>query len=342
MTGARWLAVVGVLAVLLGLVAVLCLGVGSEPIGPWRALRVALDPSAGTPGEATIVRQVRLPRVALAAAVGAAFSLAGVAFQALLRNPLADPYVLGVSSGAALGAVGAIALGLGGAQAAFLGVDAVGLAAFLGSLGAIGFLAAVAGAWRGIQVHTLLLAGVMLNFFISALIMLLTSVVSLERLPAAHLWLMGSLARASGYRDPAVVGTAVVLAALALLAHARPLDVLALGEETAEQSGASPGRLKWVVFLSGSLLCGTAVASAGSLGFVGLIVPHAARMLLGPDHRLLVPAASLLGAAFVVGADAVTRALGAVTEVPAGVVTALCGGPFFVALLHTRGRRAWL
>jgi iron complex transport system permease protein len=281
--------------------------------------------------ERTILFEVRLPRVLLAALLGGALSVAGVVFQALLRNPLADPYVLGVSGGASIGGVVAILIGLGGGALGGVGVP---LLAFAGALGALFLIEWVATVGGRLTVYTVLLTGAIFNAFSAALIYFIQSLASLEELHAIVFYLMGHIPSHSLGRL-AVLSTVVVAVVVALLAMARDYNSLTLGEEGAQQLGVDVERIKRRTFVLGSLLTGLAVSLAGMIGFVGLVVPHMLRLVLGPDHRLLVPAGFLGGAGFLVLADLAARTVMAPNELPVGVVTALLGGPFFLYLLRT-------
>ena len=276
----------------------------------------------------------RLPRVLLAALLGGALTVAGVVFQALLRNPLADPYVLGVSGGASIGGVLALLFGLGGAHP-LLGGLGVPAAAFGGALGALVLIEWIATVGGRLTVYTVLLTGAIFNAFSAALIYFIQSLATLEELHEIVFYLMGQI---PSY-EPAALGllaTVLGLVVVALFAMARDYNALSLGEEGAMQIGVDVERVKRRTFVLGSLLTGLAVAVAGLIGFVGLVVPHMLRMLLGPDHRLLLPAAFFGGAAFLVLADLVARVAVAPGELPVGVVTALIGGPFFLYLLRRR------
>jgi iron complex transport system permease protein len=333
---ARLAAVLAGLAALLAATLAAGLVTGPSFVGPREALRVLLDPHATGPS-ADIVRGIRLPRVTAAALVGACLSMAGVCFQALLRNPLADPFVLGVSGGAALG--GVLVMSLGGALG--IGAAMVPGAAFLGALGATALLFGVAG-WRGrLSATTLLLTGVVFNAFASAAIVFLASLAGMTEGTSIFLWLIGTLSDAR----PGLLAALAVALALGLacvLPLARSLDLLALGEETAEHLGVPVERARRLLLVATALVVGAAVAVSGLIGFVGLIVPHALRLLLGPDHRLLVPAAALGGAAFLVACDTLARALLPGRELPVGAITALLGGPLFLVLLRRQGRRGAL
>ena len=326
-------AAIGVLALVGLLLAALFVGAsfgaGAVPLHRlWRG-------AALSGAERAILLEVRLPRVLLAAILGGALSTAGVVFQALLRNPLADPYVLGVSGGASVGGIVALLLGLGGA-AAPLGGLALPFGAFCGALGALLAIERIATVDGRLSVQTLLLTGVIVNATTGAVIFFLQSVASSEQLHAMVFYLMGSVP-SLGWREVEIAALLVAFAVIALLGSARSYNALALGESGAQALGVDVERLKRRSFVSGSLLTAAAVAAGGLIGFVGLVVPHALRLLLGPDHRLLLPAAFFGGGAFLVLGDLVARLVLAPNELPVGVITALVGGPFFLVLL--RGRR---
>jgi iron complex transport system permease protein len=306
--------------------------VGPVPLSPSTVV-AALTGRLGDGPEARILLEVRLPRVLLAAVVGAALSLAGATFQGLLRNPLADPFIVGTSSGAAFAATLVIATGLGAA----LGPWLMPAAAFLGSLAALILVYLLARTGGRVPVETLLLAGVIVNAFLFALVLL---VLALARLEAVEilLWLMGSLSLAVKPGLVAIGAVVVGAAGAAVLALGRDLDAMSLGEEQAALLGVDTERLKRRLFVLVSLVVGAAVSVSGIIGFVGLIVPHLGRMLVGSPHRRLLPAAALLGASFLVVADAVARTALAPRELPVGVVTALAGAPFFMLLLRRRKR----
>ncbi|HLX08709.1 MAG TPA: iron ABC transporter permease [Thermoanaerobaculia bacterium] len=287
--------------------------------------------------ESVILLRVRLPRVLLAAVLGGALTGAGIAFQALLRNPLADPYVLGVSGGASVGGVLALIFGLGSLQTA-AGRFGAPVFAFAGALAALLLIEWIATVNGRLTVYTILLTGAVFNAFSGAVIYFLQSVASLQELHAIVFYLMGSVP-SYGYATVGALAAASILAMVGLFSQARFYNALSLGEEGATQLGIDVERLKRRTFLLGALLTGLAVAFAGLIGFVGLIVPHLLRLALGPDHRLLLPAGFLGGAAFLVVADLLARLLVAPNELPVGVVTALIGGPFFLYLMRrNRGR----
>ncbi len=314
---------------LASLVASLILGVrfGAVPLTTSEAL--AALTGGGTDAQRTIVLQLRLPRVVLAMLVGGGLALAGAVFQALLRNPLAEPYILGVSGGAAVATVGVLALGLTAAGSWVLPV-----AAFAGALLAVALVFRVASAAdRSLDVRVLLLAGVVVGAFFTACIALILSVSEAETVRTAVLWMMGSLSGAD-WRGVALAGAYTLPGLLALVGLARPLNLMAIGEETASYLGAEVERVKKVAYAVASLLTAAGVAVAGIIGFVGLIVPHGVRLLTGSDHRTLLPLSFLAGGVFLTVADIVARTVLAPTEIPIGVITAFVGVPLFLVLLR--------
>ncbi|MBI3910084.1 MAG: iron chelate uptake ABC transporter family permease subunit [Armatimonadetes bacterium] len=331
---------------LLLLVLILALAVasahGSVSILPATAIRIILNglglarfPATWDPREEAILLTLRLPRVAGAALVGAALATAGALFQGLLRNPLADPYVVGTSGGAALGAVLGMMVG---AQVTVLGFGIVPLAAFVGALAAMALVVGLAGVGGRLPAVTVLLAGFAVSSLLGytvSLLLVLNDRLQLQ-MPRVYGWLLGGIA-VTGWSELAVVGPLAVLTILATLGLARSLNALSLGEDGAARLGIAVERDKRLILVAGSLLTAAAVSISGLIGFVGLIVPHVTRLLCGPDHRLLLPATALAGASFLVLADLLARALLPPTELPVGIVTAFLGGPFFLWLLrHSR------
>jgi iron complex transport system permease protein len=292
---------------------------------------------AAARAERFILTRIRIPRVLLAAVAGAALACTGAAFQALFRNPLATPYTLGVASGAAFGAVTAILLG---SRLPFGGTGA-------GTAGALAGAAAVTGlAWLlgrrrgGLPTTTLLLAGVTLSFLFSALVLLLQYVADFTQAFRILRWLLGEV-RVVGYAPFGVLAPLALVGGLLVLRRREELHVLAAGEELARARGVELRGVTRAVFFGSSALVGGVVALCGPIGFVGLVVPHALRRVLGPDLRVVLPACVPAGAAFLVLCDTVARTVLAPVEIPVGVVTALLGGPFFLAvLLRTRTHAA--
>jgi iron complex transport system permease protein len=278
---------------------------------------------------ADIVLRVRLPRVLLAALVGAALAVSGVLFQALLRNPLADPYVLGVSGGAAVGGIAVMSLG----AAWGLGASAIPPGAFAGAVITTLVLYAVAGTRGRVSATNLLLTGVVFNAFASAAIIFMASLAGLTEGASIFLWLIGSLS-ASRVDVAGWVALFLAVGLACSLPAARGLNLMALGEESARQLGVNVERQQRILLLATSLMVGAAVSVAGLIGFVGLIIPHLLRLLIGPDHRLLIPSAALGGAIFLVLCDTAARTMLGGRELPVGAITALAGGPLFLYLLR--------
>jgi len=276
----------------------------------------------------TILYGIRLPRIILGITAGAGLAVAGTIFQALLRNPLSDPYILGTSSGAALGVVLCISCGIN--------IPGVGLpiAAFLFALLSIVMVYNIARTCGKIASQTLLLSGVIASTFFSALMMLIMSLRSKE-IYEITFWIMGNLAQ-TDFNLIKVVSVYTFIGITVSYFFARDLNVLSFGEETAHQLGIEVEKTKKILFFLASLIVGGVVSVSGMIGFVGLIMPHIIRKITGPDHRILIPASALSGAIFLLIADAIARTVASPLEIPVGVITALFGGPFFVYLLKKK------
>lgn len=304
--------------------------IGSTHIGYARAF-------AGLSPDREILFYTRLPRVLLSFLAGGALAVAGVLFQALLRDALATPYTLGVSSGASLGAVIAICAGWG----EILHVPAIWMCAFAGATVVLFLVVGIASEGRRMSSFTLLLAGIAINTICLALILFMQYIANFGQTFAIVRWMMGGI-------DPVPYATLGWFAAGLLPAigyiflKSREWNVLAMGEDWAAARGVDTSRLILTGYLLGSFIAGTVTALTGPIAFVGLIVPHALRLRLGADHRLLIPCSFLGGAAFLTICDTIARTVLAPTEVPVGVVTALVGGPFFIALLRSKRRSLWL
>lgn len=328
LTPRRVVCLAGGLCILWLAATVVALRLGAVPVGWGDIWRLLWQPGAVDETTRLVVLGIRLPRTLLAGLTGAVLSLGGAVFQAVLRNPLADPFILGVSSGAALG-------GLLGMAAGWTFQGFLPLSSFSGALLTTFLLLALAGRGKGLGGTHLLLTGVIINAFFGAIIMYVVATTSDDRLYAMLFWLYGDLGRAD-YGACAVEGAVALLGFGGLYRLAYKLNILTTGEETALQLGVDVPVLKRVCLVLVSLVVGVAVAFAGIIGFVGLIVPHVIRLLWGADHRLLLPAAALGGGIFLVLADALARTLAAPLELPVGVVTAFCGAPFFLYLLYRR------
>jgi iron complex transport system permease protein len=323
----------GLLGLVLFVVVVISLKLGAYPI-PVQDVVMSLFRRAIGRGEhipsdySLVIFELRLPRIALGILVGAALSVSGAGFQALLRNPLADPYVLGVSSGAALGAI----LSLIWAPHVPLAMQGAAFAGAALTITAVYFLGR-----RGGQLDstTLLLAGIISASFLSAVIMFLMTTLSGRDLRGMAFWLMGDLASA----PPTRLGflfLVLLLAIGAIYTTASDLNLLLTGEQEARHLGVNVGRVKLVVYVAASLLTGMAVSVSGAIGYVGLLVPHVMRMLFGSDNRLLIPTTALGGAIVIVAADTLARTVVAPTELPVGAMTAIAGAPVFILLLRRR------
>jgi iron complex transport system permease protein len=322
----------GVLFGMLFLVVSIFLGTllgpaGLTPAELWQALT---EPEQAGPAR-SILLSLRLPRVTTGVLVGASLAVSGALFQALLRNPLAEPYLLGVSSGAGLGAVAAITLGL------THGPAGLAVAALAGGLLAIVIVFRVAQVVGRLDTRVLILAGVVVSAFFGACIMLLLTLSRGDALRSAVLWTMGSLSGVS-WEMAGVLAAYTLPAIFVALLLARDLNALAIGEETAAHLGTRVEATKRLSYLLASLLAATAVSVAGVIGFVGLVVPHAVRLLWGADHRRLLPTCVFVGAGVLVLADTLARTVAAPLELPVGVITAIVGVPAFLALLRKTAR----
>lgn len=276
--------------------------------------------------ERSIVVDIRLPRVLLAAVVGASLAIAGAALQALLRNPLAEPYLLGVSNGAALGTMVALVF-LGTSETARVAM------AFAGAGIATVAVYRIASGRMGASVERLVLAGVIVTTLLSSVIVMLTTLLDTARLRSFTFWLLGDLSQAN-YRGVYVACGALMIGGVVLTYTARALNLMMVGERDAFDFGVEIGRVRVLVFAASSLVIGASVASSGSVGYVGLIVPHLVRMATGSDNRAVIPYSAIVGAAFVVAADTIARTAIAPRELPVGAVTALIGAPMFIYLLR--------
>ncbi len=335
-TLSRVLQISALMMLIFVIICIVSLSLGSVRIGFVEVLGSLLNSFTGeshlSSQEELIIFSVRLPRIIFAAVVGASLSLGGVIFQAILRNPLADPYILGISGGSALGAIIGIVIGAG---SFYLGIP---LLAFVGALATVFLVFVVAGSVRGpLSDNSLLLSGVVVNAFFSAAILFFLSVVNSMELHSITFWLMGDL---SGTSVNEICAAAVCLLAgfVLLYAQARKLDLIVQGEDTAQQLGIRVEKTKQILLIITSLIISVAVSLAGIIGFVGIMVPHFMRLVFGSDHRLLLPVSALFGASFLIVADTIARIILAPAELPVGVITALCGAPYFIFLLKRNQR----
>jgi len=320
------------LTLLLGLALILSLTMGTARILPTQVWSWLWGDLKDSP-LAIILSRFRWPRIVMAALIGASLSTCGVVFQGVLRNPLAEPYILGVSGGAAGGAVLANLIGRSDIW------SCSGLA-FLGALATMLLVLGIARRRGRLETSTLILCGVMINAFFTSVIMFVISTTTDHKLHAIMFWLYGDLS-GSSLKQAWLLGPAVLVCGVILFFYTRHLNLLYAGDQAAAVAGVNIERTKLVLFLLVSLLCGITVSLSGLIGFVGLMVPHLMRMVFGHDHRLLLPAAGLFGASFLVLADTGARTVISPAQLPVGVVTAFLGAPFFLMLLAKRGSQWW-
>lgn len=335
----RLYAIIG-LALLLGVVIALALTVGSTQIpfsSLWGVLVSQLPfvdiTATWTQVVEVIIIDIRLPRVLLAGLVGAALAVAGATYQGLFRNPLADPYLIGVAQGAALGATAGFLLPSAWQTTTF---GLIPILAFLGALVAVAIVYSVARVGKTLPMTTLILAGVALGAFLAAITSYLI-IASGDRLHGIIAWLLGRFSL-SNWDQVIVVTPYVFIGVVIIWFYARPLNVMQLDEEQAQQLGIDVERVKLILLVAATLITAAAVSFCGTIGFVGIIVPHAVRLIWGPDHRFLLPLATLAGASFLILADTAARTVLAPNEIPVGVITAFLGAPFFLYLLRQRKR----
>lgn len=311
-------------------ISVLALGIIAITIGPagislaelWKIVINAQDANQVYK---TILVKIRIPRVILSCLVGAALAVAGVIMQGLIQNPMADPYIVGTSAGAGLGATIAIVFNL---NIHLLGLSSVPLFAFTGALVTVFIVYQLARQGNKVPVVHFLLAGMAIGFFLNAL-QSMVMVMGVKDYHKIVYWLMGSMARAS-WKDVYIILPYFIIGLLITLYIGRDLNLILMGEETAHNLGVNVERLKKIVLIVSALLTAAAVSVSGVIGFVGLIIPHIVRMITGPDHRKLIPAATIVGGGFLMLSDTIARTLFSPTELPVGIITALCGGPFFL------------
>ena len=281
----------------------------------------------------TIVIDIRLPRVLLAGLTGAALAVAGATYQGLFRNPLADPYLIGVAQGASLGAVIGFLLSTGGV---ILGGGIIPLLAFTGAVISTAIVYSLARVGKKLPSTTLILAGVALGTLLQSIVSYLI-ISSGDRIHGILFWLMGSFSM-SQWSDVLIVLPYISVGIIVILIYARPLNIMQLDEEQAQQLGINVESVKLILLTAATLITAAAVSFVGIIGFVGIIVPHAVRLIWGADHRFLLPLSVLTGAVFLILADMLARTVLAPTEIPIGVITALCGAPFFLYLLRYKRR----
>ncbi len=324
--------------VVLVVVMFVCSLIGTESVS-LKAVFGGVGQQATVNPDYEIFMQVRLPRIILACIVGAALACSGVIFQALLRNPLADPYILGISSGAGLGAIIAV---ISGFSWTLWGRSPIAVFAFAGALGTVWLVWSIGRLTGKSHVTGLLLAGVVVNAFFSAVIMFLMSVAKAGQVHSTIFWLMGNMTEEDFF--VLWVSAGFVVAGIVALFYISPqLNAISFGEDDARSMGVNTTRTRTIAFAVAAAITAIAVSLSGLVGFVGLIVPHGVRLVFGPDHRQLLPLSGIVGAIFLVAADTLARIIVAPAQLPVGVVTAIVGGPFFLVLLIKYTRKVgWL
>lgn len=337
----------GLIIMILLIILVVAVGItatiGSASIGPIDVYRVIASriPGVGamvsmdsiSTSQDTIIWNVRLPRVLLGVLVGAGLSISGAAFQGLLKNPMADPYILGISSGAALGAAIAIILNLG---FSFFGFDGISMLALAGALMAVTVVYNIGRIRNQVPVTTLLLAGVAVGQFLTAIMSLLMVIYNRDMTKIIY-WTLGSLS-GKGWTPITTIAGPMIVAMTVLVFFARDINIMLTGEESAKSLGVNVERIKVYILLLGTFITSMAVSISGIIGFVGLIIPHIVRLVVGPDHRILLPASAILGSVFMILTDTIARTVISPMEIPVGIITAIFGGPFFIYLLRKKKR----
>jgi iron complex transport system permease protein len=337
----HWKLYLLVLLVAFCAVFVLSLNIGFAHI-PFRDILIILTKpflgnlvdSSGIPGTSvTIISQIRLPRVLCGALVGAALATAGVTYQGIFRNPMADPYVIGASTGASVGSALVIVLGVG---ISFFGVDTLQIFAFVGSVSTVLVVYTISRVGSKVPVATLLLTGIAVSLFQNAIVTYLKTVATDRTLHDLTFWLIGSLVPTENWDKVYAILPFIVVGAIISYLYSRDLNILALGEDQAQHLGVEIEKVKRILLVSGALMTAAAVSISGLIGFVGLIIPHVTRVLIGPDHRVLLPTSAVVGASFLMVCDAVSRVIMGSGEAPVGIITALTGAPFFIYLLRRK------
>ena len=282
----------------------------------------------------SIILHVRMPRVFAGALVGVALSVAGVAYQGIFRNPMADPYTVGAMGGASFGAAVAIVLGIG---VELLGLNTVPIFAFVGALGTVFLVYAISREGARVPVTTLILSGLTVTIFFNALVTYL-KVIAGDLLHALEYWIMGSF-RYSAWYEVITIFPIIIFCTAVIYLYSRDLNILVLGEEQSQHLGVELEKVKKILLVCGAFMTAAAVSISGLIGFVGLIIPHLTRIIVGPDHRILLPTSAIVGASFMMLCDSLARVIMGSAELPVGVITAVAGGPFFIYLLRRKRRR---
>jgi iron complex transport system permease protein len=310
--------------------------IGSSYINPLKIVQYLLFNKQLPKANLIILTEIRLPRILLAIMVGAGLALAGTVFQGVIANPMVDPYIVGISAGAGTGVMLALFLGI---PLVFSHLNLLPIFAFAGALLTVFIVYQLALVGNKLPVLTFLLSGVALSFILNS-IMSFLMVLRTENLQQLVFWLMGSLA-ASSWSEVKMILPYFMLASLLIFYYGKDLNLILLGEENAAHLGLEVEKSKLIFLTAASLLTASVVSVSGSIGFIGLVVPHIARLMIGPDHRKLLPLSALLGAVFLLFADTIARTLMAPLELPVGIITALAGGPYFIYLLRKKSKNIW-
>lgn len=334
----RWRLKVIFLVFILLIAIIVCLNIGFSSIPFDMIFKILFNAIPGVGQyfdvsilESTLILMVRLPRIVCAGLVGAALAASGTVYQGLFRNPMADPYTIGASAGAALGATASIVLGI---SIPIIGISSLPFFAFIGCLVTVLFVYTISKVGTKVPVQTLLLSGIAVSIFLSAIVSYLQTI-SPDKLHQSQFWLMGSFS----YTEWGEVWTAIpfiLLGTIAICLFTRDLNLLALGEDEARHLGVDLEKVKKVLLVASAFVTAAAVSISGLIAFIGLIIPHLTRLMIGPDHRVLLPASILMGASFLIVCDSAARIVVSPAELPVGVITALCGGPFFLYLMRRK------
>jgi len=323
-------------ALFLLLLSLLSLMIGPSPIEFSEVINFISGNEEISASTRLILEEIRLPRIILSFLVGAGLASAGTVFQGVIRNPMVDPYIIGISAGAGTGVMLALLLGI---EFIFLNVSAVPAFAFMGAVASVFIVYQLARVGGKLPVLTFLLAGVAVSFILNS-VMSFLMVIRTENLQQIIYWLMGSMA-GSSWSDIKMILPYFLLGLIIIIYYLKDLNIILLGEESAVHLGVDVEKVKVVLLGAASLITASVVSVSGSIGFIGLVVPHMARLIIGPDHRRLLPLAALLGGAFLLITDTLARTLLAPLELPVGIITALAGGPYFIYLLRTKTKDIW-
>lgn len=322
--------------IILVILIFMALFIGSSYISPANIISYIFNRSSVNNSTAIIIKEIRLPRILLSFLVGAGLAAAGTVFQAIIRNPMVDPYVIGISAGAGTGVMTALFLGI---EFTLFNLSSVPAFAFLGAVLTVFIVYQLAKVGNKLPVLTFLLAGVAMSFILNSLMSFLM-VLRTENLQQLVYWLMGSLAGAS-WLDIKMILPYFLLALIVIVFYLKDLNILLLGEESASHLGLNVERTKIILLGAASLLTAAVVSVSGSIGFIGLVIPHIVRLIIGPDHRKLVPLTLIFGGGFLLVADTIARTILAPMELPVGIITALAGGPYFIYLLRNKSKNIW-